>query len=637
MTATVALAGKPTTAMASPTDPATAVLLARRLLQSGAWRTVPKQDDATDKAWYLLHAQVPAALAVLPRVAVAAMTKAPPSPGCHWCWAQVLAALSFGDDPYPPHDDPHTLAFLGNPCGRCQLRHAKDDAAQAAQAEGAARERQLDAAVQAAGGPLGWYQAKLATDRCARCQQVHPQRPAAASPAVPTGAIWATGGGQPAAAQLPGPGAGRDHAPPHGRTGRPGPGPARAAPAVVCLHPRPAVPGPLRPARPGPPSPSKATGRRARPRPRPEVTQGVPKRTPSRLSGRETGRPQPNGAAVTERLERRGRVMRVFAGRPGAALDPDQVSQATGLPARQAKAILATLQADGWLRRVGSNKLGHPAWQRTTDADNHDHAAVTTSPAAPPAPGALRPGHRQFFCKQCRQGVEATDCPDGWLRVQLHDAATQARDGCTFLTVALFCRLACLRTWRPPPPRCRRDRAHRHHRDHVQPATGRAAANPDGARPGRRGRPRPGGGRPRPGPAPLRPVHPSTRPATGRRLPRPKPSRQAGRLQTGRGEGGPGLLRIGESPTETAVATRAEQTQRRARTQATRGPRLDRIAERDAAAAVEVVVGWWRRYGRPLPPVTLGRRFGWAGDTWPVIRRLQVAGWPSRAAGYVLG
>jgi hypothetical protein len=96
-----------------------------------------------------------------------------------------------------------------------------------------------------------------------------------------------------------------------------------------------------------------------------------------------------------------------------------------------------------------------------------------------------------------------------------------------------------------------------------------------------------------------------------------------------------GLLRIGESPTEAAVATRAEQTQRRARTQATRGPRLDRIAERDAAAAVEVVVGWWRRYGRPLPPVTLGRQFGWAGDTWPVIRRLQVAGWLAVEGGGV--
>jgi hypothetical protein len=88
-----------------------------------------------------------------------------------------------------------------------------------------------------------------------------------------------------------------------------------------------------------------------------------------------------------------------------------------------------------------------------------------------------------------------------------------------------------------------------------------------------------------------------------------------------------GLLRVGESPTPAAVATRVEQTQRRARTQAARGPRLDALAERDAAAAVEIVIGWWRRNGRPLPPVTLGRRFGWAGDTWPVIRRLEIAGW----------
>jgi hypothetical protein len=87
------------------------------------------------------------------------------------------------------------------------------------------------------------------------------------------------------------------------------------------------------------------------------------------------------------------------------------------------------------------------------------------------------------------------------------------------------------------------------------------------------------------------------------------------------------LLRIGESPTPAAVATRLEHTQRHARTQAARGPRLDALAERDAAAAVEIVVAWWRHNGRPLPPVTLGRRLGWAGDTWPVIRRLEVAGW----------
>jgi hypothetical protein len=144
--------------MASPTDPATAVVLAHRLLQSGAWRTVPKQGDATDKALYLLHAQVPAALAVLPRVAVAAMTKRPPSPGCHWCAAHLLAVLSFGDgqeDAYPPHDDPHTLAFLGQPCARCAARHARDDQALAAMAAAAERERRIDADVQAAGGPGG--------------------------------------------------------------------------------------------------------------------------------------------------------------------------------------------------------------------------------------------------------------------------------------------------------------------------------------------------------------------------------------------------------------------------------------------------------------------------------------------------
>jgi hypothetical protein len=115
-----------TATVGSPTDPATAVVLARRLLQSGAWRTVPKTGDATDKAWYLLHAKVPAALAVLPRVAVSAMTKAPPPGGCHWCVAHLLAVLSFGDgqeDAYPPHDDEHVLAFLGAPCSRCAARH----------------------------------------------------------------------------------------------------------------------------------------------------------------------------------------------------------------------------------------------------------------------------------------------------------------------------------------------------------------------------------------------------------------------------------------------------------------------------------------------------------------------------------
>jgi hypothetical protein len=184
-------------AMANLRDPATAVQLAKRLLQSGAWRTVPKQGDDTDRATYLLRAKVPAALAVLPRVAVAAMTKQPPSPGCHWCWVQVLAALSFGEDPYPDRTDA-TLAFLGTPCRRCQARHQGDDAAQAARADVAERERQTDAAVAAAGGPLAWYRATLTTARCSRCQQVHRSR-LPATPSAPTGMLWPAGSSPPAA------------------------------------------------------------------------------------------------------------------------------------------------------------------------------------------------------------------------------------------------------------------------------------------------------------------------------------------------------------------------------------------------------------------------------------------------------
>lgn len=60
-------------------DPDVAVPLARRLLLSGAWRTVPKQGDDTDKAQYLLRLKLPAALTVLPRSAVAALTR-PPQP-----------------------------------------------------------------------------------------------------------------------------------------------------------------------------------------------------------------------------------------------------------------------------------------------------------------------------------------------------------------------------------------------------------------------------------------------------------------------------------------------------------------------------------------------------------------------------
>jgi hypothetical protein len=113
--------------VASRHDPNTAVATARRLLQSGAWRTVPKQGDDTDKAVYLLRVHAPAALAVLPRVAVAAMTKQLDQGGCAWCAVHVLAVLSFGAEQEPAHDDPVLLAFLGQPCGRCRSRHSIAD------------------------------------------------------------------------------------------------------------------------------------------------------------------------------------------------------------------------------------------------------------------------------------------------------------------------------------------------------------------------------------------------------------------------------------------------------------------------------------------------------------------------------
>jgi len=64
-----------------------------------------------------------------------------------------------------------------------------------------------------------------------------------------------------------------------------------------------------------------------------------------------------------------------------------------------------------------------------------------------PAPGALRPGYRQFFCKGCRVGTVATDPPHGWIRVQVRDADQEARDGRSFTTTALLCSVPCLRTW----------------------------------------------------------------------------------------------------------------------------------------------------------------------------------------------
>lgn len=108
----------------------------------------------------------------------------------------------------------------------------------------------------------------------------------------------------------------------------------------------------------------------------------------------------------------------------------------------------------------GRARRGRPQTTTTLPAWPLDPPPVATPPTATHGPTATAPtvgayiptpahgpGPRTFFCKQCRRGVQATDPPDGWLRVQLHDAGQQRRDGRTYVTAALLCGLPCLRAW----------------------------------------------------------------------------------------------------------------------------------------------------------------------------------------------
>lgn len=138
-----------TGAAADPRDPGVAVRAARALMLSGSWRSVPKTGDDTTKAEYTLRVHTPAALAVLPRSAIAALTKPPPAGGCAWCVATFWAATSGGADPAPERNS-FTEAFLGRSCGRCRMAHQ--------QAEARATERTalaLEADIAPAAGPLG--------------------------------------------------------------------------------------------------------------------------------------------------------------------------------------------------------------------------------------------------------------------------------------------------------------------------------------------------------------------------------------------------------------------------------------------------------------------------------------------------
>jgi DprA winged helix domain len=164
---------------------------------------------------------------------------------------------------------------------------------------------------------------------------------------------------------------------------------------------------------------------------------------------RVSPRPQLNAAAVTERLARRGQVMAAFTSRPGAALDFDQVLQATGLPVRQCRAILTGLEEDGWLRRAGPNDLGHLVWQRTTDtaaAGDSNGSGGQAQPAAAPGPDVAPPPRRSgpgddYWCKHCHRAATTDGMPPpGWYRLQEAHLAT----GRAWFTTGLFCSLPCV-------------------------------------------------------------------------------------------------------------------------------------------------------------------------------------------------
>jgi hypothetical protein len=168
--------------MRRPTDPVTIAKAAKALLRSRPWRN-PREVEG------VFRLRLPEALEVLTVSALRALTKRPPSPGCHWCSAFVLTVAT--GELEPPRDPAH-LELLGRPCGVCAQRHVIDAARRQA------REEAHAAMVAAAALPPARY--------CRTCAGSHRWQPATlttstASPRAATGLIW-TGPQPPAVAAL---------------------------------------------------------------------------------------------------------------------------------------------------------------------------------------------------------------------------------------------------------------------------------------------------------------------------------------------------------------------------------------------------------------------------------------------------
>jgi hypothetical protein len=124
----------------SSRDPVTVARSVKALIQSGDWeRQVGR--DAQTKVMLSLKSRLPLSVLStvvehLPVSALVALTKQPPSPGCHWCAAVIQRGL--GESELPRNEA--LLALLGRGCDRCQQRWAVADRAAELRAEDRQRE-----------------------------------------------------------------------------------------------------------------------------------------------------------------------------------------------------------------------------------------------------------------------------------------------------------------------------------------------------------------------------------------------------------------------------------------------------------------------------------------------------------------
>jgi hypothetical protein len=173
-------------------DPAKVARAARLLVQSGAWRDQLGR-TTREKVLLSLHGRMRWAIPLLPVDALVALTRQPPAGGCHWC----VAAIERFPERELAHDDPATMALLGQPCATCRRRHAA--------AEVARRERgHLDQLTAAGLNPRVFPHLRTSGQvlaHAAELREWRAARAAAAAPSpagrrrgrgpTPTGIIWA--------------------------------------------------------------------------------------------------------------------------------------------------------------------------------------------------------------------------------------------------------------------------------------------------------------------------------------------------------------------------------------------------------------------------------------------------------------